>query len=153
MRLCIVIVVVILLLVGCNRAEDLVEGWPDSTKLPYEYTSEMAVENGDVVNIHGTIINIEMLDEFILKFNNSEEAYIRVVQYTVEGDPIIYWLLYDLKEITLYKDTTRDEYGAKHVRTSKFNSISKVENDESIDYRLLKSDSTYELLLKMQKSQ
>lgn len=106
-------VILIIVLAGCKQSEDatykkLVK---NSLELPKNYTVELAVENGDVVDVHGDITNIEKLDKFVEDVSNGKKAFVRTVRYTIEGDPIIYTLYYNGETIKGYIDNTRDEWG------------------------------------------
>lgn len=69
-----------------------------------DYSLEKAVENGYFVIAHNTIYNKQKLDEFIknteINAKNRIEDSIKIIQYTVEGDPIITELSYKIKDET-----------------------------------------------------
>lgn len=98
--------------------------------------SEFKPKKTDVVDIHGQADNRESLDTFIEDVNGNKEGAVRVVRYTIEGDPIFYDLEYSGNEITLVYDTTHDQYGSGTVDTNTCKRISKVETDTTIRYLL-----------------
>ncbi|CUU51200.1 DUF4362 domain-containing protein [Clostridium beijerinckii] len=95
-------------------------------KLPYEYNTDIAQKNGDVVKIHNQGINvdfnIEKLDEFIESYKN-KKAYlgdmVRITCYGDEGGAIIRDLVIDSEGIKLMEDITRDEYSPQKNRVIK----------------------------------
>jgi hypothetical protein len=98
--------------------------------------------NEDIVDTHGEITNLEKFMQFVENVNQGTEDRIRVVRYTIEGDPILHDLEYDGKTITSTTDTTRDEYGDGSVSTSTCKSIDVKESDESTEYTLKGCDKT-----------
>ena len=59
------------------------------------YSSEEAAQNGDVVHVHGTFLNLDKWDGFLRNVEDKKEDRVRLTQYTIEGDPIFYELVYD----------------------------------------------------------
>lgn len=88
-------------------------------KLPQKYDSELAILNGDVVNSHKGVINVEKLENFIdsCKIGKLEDYnMIRITSYTIEGDAIIHDLISNSDGIKLVEDTTRDNYSGEENR-------------------------------------
>ena len=50
------------------------------------YTSEKAVLNGDVVNMHGPIYNYPVFESFLESMEMKEAAAVRIANYTLEGE-------------------------------------------------------------------
>jgi hypothetical protein len=96
----------------------------------------------DIVDSHGDITNIEKFMKFVENVNQGREDKIRVVRYTIEGDPILHDLEYDGEIITSTTDTTRDEYGNGSVSTATCKSINVKETAETTDYILSGCDKT-----------
>ncbi|MEH7249502.1 DUF4362 domain-containing protein [Neobacillus niacini] len=90
----------------------------------------------DVVDSHGEITNLEKFMEFVENVNQGKEDKIRVVRYTIEGDPILHDLEFDGETITTTTDTTRDEFGDGSISTATCKSINVEETDETTDYIL-----------------
>ena len=67
----------------------------DFPKVSKPYRSEQAVQNGDVVNIHGNYSNIDKWNNFVKNVDSNQPDKVRITQYTVEGDPIFYELVYN----------------------------------------------------------
>jgi hypothetical protein len=116
----------IVTLPACNRqsvTDEDQEATPTPTssyvipldQLPQEYTSEMAIANGDYVDMHGTISNETAMDAFLQKFYDKEDAFLRKVQFTVEGDPIITDFSFQDLEFTVKTDSTRDQFGPQEI--------------------------------------
>jgi hypothetical protein len=96
----------------------------------------------DIVDSHGEIANIEKFMKFVENVNQGREDKIRVVRYTIEGDPMLHDLEYDGEIITSTTDTTRDEFGNGSVSTATCKSINVKETDETTDYILSGCDKT-----------
>lgn len=98
---------------------------PD-TELPDIYPCATAISNGDYVNVHGEIYNDDVMTDFINKVAEDENALIRTVLYTVEGDPIIIDFSYNpnnSKCFSVTKDTTRDRYGDGETTNRRFDNL------------------------------
>lgn len=86
------------------------------TDIPQEYPMQQAIKDNCVV-ISNAVFNKGRLDSFIenTKANseNRNSDFIRIVKYTIEGDPIITDLEYKKdKGYILTYDNTRDAFGA-----------------------------------------
>lgn len=85
--------------------------------LPEEYMVEQAIKDGCIVLTYKESKNKELLQEFIKNVNNNIPDYIRILEFTVEGDQIIKDI--ELKEdgvIYYTVDNTRDKYMSKEDR-------------------------------------
>lgn len=60
-----------------------------STPTLKSYSHQQAIDNGDVVDVHGQITNIEKLEDFVNSVDHGSAAKLRITTYTIEGDPII----------------------------------------------------------------
>jgi len=98
----------------------------NNAELPEKYSSEMAKANGDVVGAFTGAFNVNKLDEFISNVDNNLNDYVRIVNYTIEGDAIITELSYDWGNITAVVDATRDKFAGTEGRNKKQFTISKV---------------------------
>jgi PBP1b-binding outer membrane lipoprotein LpoB len=90
----------------------------------------------DIVDTHDQITNLDKFMTFIKNVNDRKEDKIRVVRYTIEGDPMLHDLDYDGEIITSTTDTTRDEYGKGSVITADCTSIDVIETIEGTEYNL-----------------
>lgn len=108
----------------------------------------------DVVDTHGEITNLEKLNKFVEDVHKGFENEIRIVRYTVDGDPVLQDLKYDTEEITYTNDTTYDQHGNQSASTMNCKSIEKRETDEWEEYFLTECDNTHEdqsiLIIEMQ---
>ena len=121
-----------LLLFGCTSSatEDFgitPEGIIPINKLPQEYSSDVAYENGDyIVDFHGKIRNKDLMIGFLEDVENGEEAFIRTVKYTIEGDPIIHDFYHNDGKYRVTIDTTRDKYASpdsKEIKSKEYNHL------------------------------
>lgn len=116
--------------------------------IPQEYQMEQAINDGCVV-IDTQIYNSTKLDEFIentkIDSKDRKSDFIRIVQYTIEGDAIITDLEYKADVgFILTKDNTRDSFAAdKKVATN---------NDIPADFytiELKKNENTVNIILQL----
>lgn len=82
------------------------------------YTIEQAVENGDVVNVHGSYTNMDQWQSFLTNVASGQPDHVRITQYTTEGDPIFYELVYDGRQLTYTFDNALDGFGVDQERPS-----------------------------------
>ncbi len=89
-------------------------------ELPQNYTIEQAIKDGCFTVTYYAVYNKENLDDFIEKTSvnntNREADSIRIAASTVEGDLILYDLIFDGEKYTLKSDYTRDKYMAEDDR-------------------------------------
>lgn len=100
---------------------EIVGNYEDIRTLSESYSKEQAqIDNCFVIG--AMVHNDYLYSEFMDKYNKKEDAFIRVVQSTVEGDIFIIDLLYDSKEDKIYivKDDTRDKFATQEDRTIKY---------------------------------
>ena len=62
--------------------------------------------------------------DFAEKVRAGEPAWVTMVEYTIEGDSIFYYLHYDGTEFLYVKDTTRDKFGSHVYLKEKFTKLS-----------------------------
>lgn len=116
-------------------------------ELPSDYPMEQAIKDGCVVISYNAVFNKGKLDSFIANTTanskNRQSDFMRIVEYTIEGDPIITDLEYreNLGYILTY-DNTRDAFGADTKVTTyddipaEIYSIDLVEDENFINIRL-----------------
>lgn len=90
----------------------------------------------DVIDSHGSIEHLEELDRFIEQFDKQKKAKVRIVQYTIEGDPILTDLDYNREIIQYQHDTTRDQYGSGSITKKTCQNIAKTETNTETYYNL-----------------
>lgn len=79
--------------------------------------------------------NLEPWHEFAQKVNKGKPAWVDVVRFTDEGDPILYYVYYDGEEFLFVEDTTRDRFGTplitkeKYTMLFEFNEVSETGNE------------------------
>ena len=103
--------------------------------LPEEYMVEQAIKDGCIVLTYKESKNKELLQEFIKNVNNNIPDYIRILEFTVEGDQIIKDI--ELKEdgvIYYTVDNTRDKYMSKEDR------IIQKEQYNTNEYRIIEDE-------------
>lgn len=111
--------------------------YKDLRILPENYSKEQAQKDNCFI-IGAMVHNDNLYSEFIDKYNKKENAFIRVVQSTVEGDIFIIDVLYEAgnNKIHLVKDDTRDELSAQEDRSIKYKTYEKtgVWNYQNLQY-------------------
>lgn len=88
----------------------------DIRNLPKEYTSFDAQKDNCFV-IGAMVHNENLYTEFMTDYKNKKTAFIRVAQNTVEGDVVLYDILYYDKTDKLYlvTDSTRDKFSSEPI--------------------------------------
>ena len=72
---------------------------------------------------HPDLEKLEPWYTFMKKVQEGESAWVTMVDYTIEGDSIFYYLHYDGSEFLLVEDTTRDRYGTPVYLKEKFTKL------------------------------
>lgn len=105
----------------------ITSGYKDIRTLPENYSKEQAQKDNCFI-IGAMVHNDNLYSEFMDKYTKKENAFIRVVQSTVEGDIFIIDVLYEVKnnKIHLVKDDTRDKFSAQEDRTIKYKTYEKT---------------------------
>src|SRR5690606_2045908 len=97
---------------------------------------EYSPSKHDVVNTHGEIENLGLLEKFIEDVSLDKDSEVRVVNYTEEGDPIIHDLNYSNGEFTSKIDTREDEFGDQLVKEDVCESLKKIDKNNQTIYQL-----------------
>ncbi len=74
-------------------------------------------------------INRSKLDDFLDKLEDKKTALLKVAKPTIEGDFILYHVLYDgiSKKVYVVADTTRDKHASKEDRKVELYTLDKIE--------------------------
>lgn len=101
--------------------------YTDIRTLSKNYSKEQAQKDNCFI-IGAMVHNDNLYSEFMNKYKEKENAFIRVVQSTVEGDIYIIDVLYEARnnKIHLVKDDTRDKFSAQEDRTIKYKTYEKT---------------------------
>jgi hypothetical protein len=100
----------------------------------YDYNT--AVKNGDIVDLHGKVTNVDRLKEFIKNIESKHKDKIRITQFTTEGDPIFYNLDYNGKDIKYKYDNSKDKYGASNVKATHCKSLIQSKYETGVELKL-----------------
>ena len=104
-----------------NSLDLLRSSWTPLAKLPADYSMEQAIADSVFVNIHGNpSYNQDLVDKFYKDVFSGTEAFLRVMQYTIEGDAIITDYQFDGRIFMVTKDNTRDQFGNKVISTTTY---------------------------------
>ncbi|SFS72141.1 DUF4362 domain-containing protein [Paenibacillus sp. BC26] len=149
MRKAAIIALALLLLTACGRVGDSGQtdgsgksqgAGDDFPKVTEPYNPDRAIENGDVVNVHGKYSNLEKWNQFVthVKEKQAGRMNVRITQYTIEGDPIFYELTYDGKQIYYTFDNSMDAFGSDLGRPSTTcEGLDTKQNDQGQSYVVL----------------
>ena len=66
-----------------------IANFEDITNLPEAYQKEQAIEDNFLVIVHDKCYNQYLYDEFIKSLNENSDASLKIMMYTIEGDPIL----------------------------------------------------------------
>lgn len=136
--------------VGNNITENPIDTKNASLEeLLQSYTIEQAIKDGCVTVTYYSVYNKENLDDFIENTKHDAQNRvadtIRIATTTVEGDLILYDLIFDGENYTLKADYTRDEYMAEAERKivtnndipGEFYTVNLIEIDGAVELMLL----------------
>lgn len=137
---------VVVVLAACNGENTGEE--PQSTLEPEPYTKVhvKGVGKVDVINTHGSIDGFDNMERFYNSVQHKIPADLRIVHYTIEGDPIITDANYDGELLEITYDTTRDNFGYGTVTTKKCSKFIKEENPTNTSYVALDCDDEYGMM-------
>lgn len=82
----------------------------DIKDLPQKYTEDMAFRDGIVINNGKSIRNSEYLYKFLDLYSSGEDAMVRVLSSSDEGEPVIIDVVYKQGVFTMIEDYSRDSY-------------------------------------------
>lgn len=114
--------VLIILLASCNTEVNK-NGSPDDNREPQSTgkgnpkSYVKGVGDVDVLNTHGGIEGIEKMQRFYVDMKSGVPSDLRIVFYTIEGDPIVKDLKFDGETLEVKNDNTRDAYGSGEIQT------------------------------------
>lgn len=95
--------------------------WPSLESLPDDYRLEEAVRDSVYVNIQDEdIYNQNQVDIFYQDALAGIAAFMRTMEYTPEGDPIITDYQFDGARYTVTSDTTRDKFGSQKITSATY---------------------------------
>ena len=99
----------------------------DIRNLDSEYNSFDAQKDNCFV-IGAMVHNDYLYNEFMENYKNRKSSFVRVAQNTIEGDLILYDILYDEKNDKLYlvTDNTRDEFAEENDRKIELKQFEKI---------------------------
>lgn len=116
----------------------------DIRELPEEYSSFDAQQDNCFV-IGAMVHNDHLYGEFMEDHKNKTSSFIRVVQNTVEGDAVLYDILYYEKTDKLYlvTDRTRDRFSAeadRKIELREFDNIAEYEYENHLYWVLYRGE-------------
>ena len=125
--------IIFLLLTGCQGADQTAEPTDgDDSEL-----------GADVVDMHGGITGMDKMENYFQQVEKKEKGDLRLVYYSIEGDPILKDLSYDGKRIKVKNDYSRDQYGNGGVDTFQCGKMKKEENPTNLTYYLTDCEGTH----------
>jgi hypothetical protein len=118
----------------------LLTGCQESDQAAQPTNKNDSALNADVVDEHGGISGLDKMENYFQQVGKKEKGDLRVVSYTIEGDPILTDLAYDGKQIEVKHDSTRDQYGSGGVDTFQCGKLKQEENPTNLSYYLTDCD-------------
>lgn len=100
---------------------EIVKNYQDIRNLPINYSKEQAKLDNCF-----TIEDNSLYREFIKKYHNNEQAFIRTVHSTIEGDIYIVDVLYNDGKVHIVKDYRRDKFSSKEDQIIKYEVYEKI---------------------------
>lgn len=113
---------------------DITKEYLDIRNLPYNYDYKKALADKVYVNNYTGVYNEEIIEKFYESYKNNQECFMRLMKYTIEGDPIIVDVLFDKNKIYIVNDSRRDNFSSEKNITFKIFSKFGVEKDKDKYY-------------------
>ena len=93
--------------------QDIVKKYGDIRNIPSDYSKDKAIEDKVYVSTYDEVYNNEIIEKFYESYKNKQECFMRIMRYTLEGDPIITDVLYDKDKVYVVVDDRRDRYASE----------------------------------------
>ncbi|WP_102262413.1 DUF4362 domain-containing protein [Mesobacillus jeotgali] len=123
--------ILMLLLASCNT--QVTENGNGESRSPGK-PNVKGVDDVDVLNTHGGIEGIERMQRFYEDMKSGVQSDLRIVFYTIEGDPIVKDLKYDGESLEVKNDSSRDAYGSGEIRTIRCGQLIEEVNPTNTSY-------------------
>ncbi|KGX91526.1 DUF4362 domain-containing protein [Pontibacillus marinus] len=130
MKHVITFIITIMILVACGNQKPISSPSSASDNNPL---------NADVTAMHNRHEGLEYMNAYVKNYKTLKD--LRLIRYTIEGDPIIYDVSYDEGLFSLTVDTTRDQFGNGSVETFQCQEINKNESLNETKYYLTQCDN------------
>ncbi|MNG10477.1 hypothetical protein D3C84_939480 [compost metagenome] len=101
-----------------------------------KYDIDKGTINGDVINIHGKITNLDRFKSFLKNVDNHVESELRIMQMTIEGDPIYYDFDYKKEKIYYAYDNRADQHGSKKKLKTECTRVISEKVERGVSYTL-----------------
>lgn len=89
--------------------------------LPEQYTPDQAASDGALVFSSGMAQTpLSIADDFISTTKKGVPDTLRIVQYTIEGDPVIFQIIFDGSVYHCLADRSRDAFAGDHTGIEEF---------------------------------
>lgn len=103
-----------------NDGETMDILYTDLELIPLDYDFSDMVDDGCYIVTNSNVVyNLKNLKNFISNVENNVKDKIRIIQYTIEGQPIITDLIYTKEKFILKKDNRRDGFSVQQDRIIK----------------------------------
>ena len=117
-----------------------------STLIACQQAEDQQVKDNDVVfSNDGEISNLDKLEEFIKNIEDGDEDKVRIVRYTIEGDPIFNTLDYNGENIKYTYDDSQDEYAGsnKGEKSTTCANLESRKTKDGVEYHLSDCSSDF----------
>ena len=82
----------------------------------YKPIKDLAIKDNFFVVTYNKIYHQDLYDSFVNKIKEKKDAFLKIVQPTVEGDIIITDIIYENDKVVVITDNTRDRYSGEEDR-------------------------------------
>lgn len=109
------------------QMDKFLSSYKDIKSLPEEYSIEDAITDRYFVVMYNGIYNDDLYNNFLKDVENKIQAFIRIVQPTVEGNIMITDIQYtENGKIQICHDSTRDKFASEKNRTYTYYTFSNI---------------------------
>lgn len=129
----------LVILAACNDSEGTINHNDQDAARPTSTDnarpSVKGVKDVDVLNTHGrSIEGLERMQKFYEDAQNGKPSNLRIVHYTIEGDPIVTDLKYNGDTMELIHDSSHDKFGSGEITTFTCNGLMEEVNPTNTTY-------------------
>ena len=80
---------------------------------PDSYQEIIARDNLVIQTVEGRLLNRQLFDDFLNSVEHGQSAEVIIVQFTVEGDPCLGYLMFNGDRFFYLRDNSRDRFGGE----------------------------------------
>ena len=126
-------------------SQDVTKNYGDIRSIPNDYNKDNAIEDNVYVSSNTGLYNKEVIEKFYENYSDKEKCFMRLMGYTMEGEPIISDVLYANDKVYVVVDSTRDPYSEdRNVSVKIFDKFGVLKYGDDYDWVLYNGEKVVE---------